>query len=474
MNKLIMIGLWLAVFMTCIPVLGIEDSKDNPSLPSTQTLIFSPKINVVGATTLCGVQEWEGVQLVVTVDSALIDDFFYPYIKPYAGYRWYKDGELLPGKQDSILIIKETGRYSVDVFVQKIDINLNNVSFNLDTLLRIRSADDKPLAEWLVPFPVPGICRGETATIGIEPVENVEYCWRKEGEVLDTVTSNTMVIQEAGLYEVNIWNACGESPQWQKFQMEELTPPPLPVIDSLFLPCGEGEAYVSLEEYPGLAAGWWDEDGELLSDGDVHELHYPLADQARIYTRYRDGNGCRSEILPVDLEIREVQPIRIGHFLMNYVDCLELEPEDVPVDGSFSWLPDDGCLNDRHLRAPLFCPQEKRDYRYTLEYEAPNGCLSKDSADIRVLFSYQIPEIITPNGDGYNDFWVIDWLVGFPDHKVMIFDRRGKQLFSASPYGNDWDGHSDKGELLPSGTYFYEVTGIGKEPLRGMVSIIRN
>lgn len=470
MNKLIMIGLWLAVFMTCLPLWGKEEPIEKNGVLGTVTLIIYPKIKINGSTDICGEQAWEGVQLVVYLDTA---GWNFEIVAPYKAFQWYRDGVLMPGEQDSVLFVNEQGHYSAAVYTESISPGGVHEMW-VDTLLRIRRADDKPLAEWLVPFPVPGICRGETATIGIEPVENVEYCWRKEGEVLDTVTSNTMVIQEAGLYEVNIWNACGESPQWQKFQMEELTPPPLPVIDSLFLPCGEGEAYVSLEEHTGLTAGWWDEDGELLSDGDVHELHYPLADQSRIYTRYRDGNGCRSEILPVDLEIREVQPIRIGHFLMNYVDCLELEPEDVPVDGSFSWLPDDGCLNDRHLRAPLFCLEEKRDYRYTLEYEAPNGCLSKDSTDIRVLFSYQIPEIITPNGDGYNDFWVIDWLVGFPAHKVRLFDRSGKQIFSASPYGNDWDGHSDKGELLPSGTYFYEVTGIGKEPLRGMVSVIRN
>lgn len=470
MNKLIMIGLWLAVFMTCLPLLGNEEPMEITGT-SSYTIIIEPKIKIIGSMDICGEQTWEGVQLVAYLDSS---SWYWDteHIAPYKTYQWYRDGVLLPLERDSVLYVNETGYYSVEVYAET---GLGSLyQLWADTLLRIRHADDKPLAEWLVPFPVPGICRGETATIGIESVENVEYCWRKEGEVLDTVTSNTMVIQEAGLYEVNIWNACGESPQWQKFQMEELIPPPLPVIDSLFLPCGDGEAYVRLAEYPGLTAGWWDEDGELLSDGYVHDLHYPLSDQARLYIRYRDENGCRSEILPVDLEIREVQPICIGDFLLNYVDCLELEPEDVPVNGSFSWLPDDGCLNDRHLRAPLFCPEEKRDYRYTLEYEAPNGCLSKDSTDIRVLFSYQIPEIITPNGDGYNDFWVIDWLVGFPAHKVRLFDRSGKQIFSASPYGNDWDGHSDKGELLPSGTYFYEVTGIGKKPLRGMVSVIRN
>ncbi|MFK8004943.1 MAG: gliding motility-associated C-terminal domain-containing protein [Saprospiraceae bacterium] len=70
----------------------------------------------------------------------------------------------------------------------------------------------------------------------------------------------------------------------------------------------------------------------------------------------------------------------------------------------------------------------------------------------------QIPNAISPNGDGVNDYFIIPDLESNPDLKneLIIFDRFGQVVYSASPYRNDWDGifESTLGPL-PEGTYFY-------------------
>ncbi|MDP5074869.1 MAG: gliding motility-associated C-terminal domain-containing protein [Flavobacteriales bacterium] len=84
-----------------------------------------------------------------------------------------------------------------------------------------------------------------------------------------------------------------------------------------------------------------------------------------------------------------------------------------------------------------------------------------------------IPQAITPNGDGYNDSFVIEGIEYYPNNELVIFNRWGVEVFRANGYQNDWDGRSSSklnvgGEDLPTGTYYYlfdpKVDGIKAIP----------
>ena len=70
----------------------------------------------------------------------------------------------------------------------------------------------------------------------------------------------------------------------------------------------------------------------------------------------------------------------------------------------------------------------------------------------------EIPNHISPNEDGVSDKFVVKGLAeGYPDAKVTIFDRWGKQLASYNAGdGTDWDGVYN-GTLMPSTDYWYEI-----------------
>lgn len=72
--------------------------------------------------------------------------------------------------------------------------------------------------------------------------------------------------------------------------------------------------------------------------------------------------------------------------------------------------------------------------------------------------------LITPDGDGNNDFLRIEGLDAVTDAAVEVFNRNGVKVFETSNYNNTTNvfrGFSDgratisKGEQLPTGTYFY-------------------
>ena len=82
--------------------------------------------------------------------------------------------------------------------------------------------------------------------------------------------------------------------------------------------------------------------------------------------------------------------------------------------------------------------------------------------------------ILTPNGDGKNDFWIItDLQVMYPKNEVIVYDKTGKVVFKASNYQNNWDGTSN-GATLSTGTYYYEINiGSGLKPVKGTLTILR-
>ncbi len=88
--------------------------------------------------------------------------------------------------------------------------------------------------------------------------------------------------------------------------------------------------------------------------------------------------------------------------------------------------------------------------------------VSEDSCDILTVHN-----VITPNGDGYNDVWIIDGLDSYPDNDVKVFDKWGDEVFGSAGYKNNWNGGK-----VSDGTYFYLVKVTGKV-LKGSLLIKR-
>ncbi|MFD1294656.1 Ig-like domain-containing protein, partial [Lutibacter holmesii] len=113
-----------------------------------------------------------------------------------------------------------------------------------------------------------------------------------------------------------------------------------------------------------------------------------------------------------------------------------------------------------------------------------SSCIELDPLPEIVL---NIPEAFTPNGDGINDVFELEYLeVIYPNFKMEIVNRWGNKVYDYQHNGNAetapmwWDGYSDgrwnvgTGEL-PVGTYFYTIyfNNNEREPLTGWVYLRR-
>lgn len=95
------------------------------------------------------------------------------------------------------------------------------------------------------------------------------------------------------------------------------------------------------------------------------------------------------------------------------------------------------------------------------------GCIS----EAKLFGVLGVPNVITPNGDGYNDYWEIRALEMYPDAHIKIFDRYGKMFMDRKMGPNfRWDGQY-LGRPLPSGDYWYIITIEEGKSISGHVTI---
>lgn len=138
-----------------------------------------------------------------------------------------------------------------------------------------------------------------------------------------------------------------------------------------------------------------------------------------------------------------------------------------------SWSPSLG-LSNPNVPTPFAYPEATTTYTYTVI--SNSGCLSSDSVIVTVNLpnGVDIRNVITTNGDGYNDQWIIDQIEKYPMTEVHVFSIYGVEVFSSMDYQSDWDG-TYKGEKLPNGTYYYIVKLPGENELRkGTLTILGN
>jgi len=146
-----------------------------------------------------------------------------------------------------------------------------------------------------------------------------------------------------------------------------------------------------------------------------------------------------------------------------YEDSIFIESNQLPTFdlGTDTLL----CLNDIYT---YYFPNDSNSYSWAgmgelesfpvegnqwvvLTATSPQGCLFSDTLFIETVdCENALPNVITPNNDGINDYFVIDEAPIFPGNELLIINRWGNQILHVNGYRNDFNGLG-----LSEGTYFF-------------------
>lgn len=116
------------------------------------------------------------------------------------------------------------------------------------------------------------------------------------------------------------------------------------------------------------------------------------------------------------------------------------------------------------------------DISYVVTVASEFGCVDTASVNLRVREDYTLEpsNILTPDGNGKNDNWIVEKAQYYNNVEVLVFDRWGRIVYQSTAYDNTWNGTNSNGDLLPDGAYFYVVkVPADREEYKGSITIFR-
>ena len=95
---------------------------------------------------------------------------------------------------------------------------------------------------------------------------------------------------------------------------------------------------------------------------------------------------------------------------------------------------------------------------YTVNIRGKNNC----PAVSQEFIHFVIPKFFTPNGDTFNDQFILQGLAFFTSIEVQIFDRYGMLVKQSRASSFNWDG-TFNGQTLPASDYWYAIKADGQQ-----------
>ena len=141
--------------------------------------------------------------------------------------------------------------------------------------------------------------------------------------------------------------------------------------------------------------------------------------------------------------------IGIGGEVTLWAEC--------PINVTYEWIPNiDQCLVS-DCSEVYDVPDQTT--LYVVIVTDPIGCTNSDSVlvDINGFMEVFVPNIFSPNGDGWNDLLEIKGPRLF-NYYIQIYDRWGKVVFESTEQKEYWDGKLNGSELAPQ-TFVYMLSG---------------
>jgi gliding motility-associated-like protein len=323
------------------------------------------------------------------------------------------------------------------------------------------------------------ICGGDTLTITAETnAANATYTWMHNGTLIAATTDSILSIADAeslhqGFYTVRVTDDMGCQALGGAAIFVNDIKSESPQISNSGPTCEGGTIRLEvIPALPGAAYSWTGPNGFALTDSSpvLTRENISLSDTGD-YILTVSVDGCTSEADTTTVNANGNPVANAGDDIVTRANAL------VRLQGSgglsYNWSPAElVVLPD--VPNPVFFTETPGTYNVVLTVTDEFGCTDNDTVQVIIMGSntgvIDIPDLITPNGDGFNDTWNLGILKG-RIKEVSIYARGGSLVMQTTNY-NDWDG-TYKGKPLPDGAYWYVIKLADETVYKGSLTIKR-
>lgn len=364
---------------------------------------------------------------------------------PFYDFEW-STGETTP-----FIEITQSGLYGVTV---------TNISGCSDTAQFPAAFLPAPFLSVSADGPL-AFCEGQDVKISVNFGFGLDFLWSPNGE-----TGSNITVDQSGTYNVTATNFFGCSATSEDFVVD-VVPIPSAFAEHDTMLCFPDT--IVLTAIGGTSYSW--SDGSI---GSVISVVPDFGDTQYIVTV--SNAGC-------NVTAKDTVFVHVGG---DVVADFSVDPgllgdetffTDLSTGSIVSWFWDLGNGETSQDQNPTTIYLSEDTFLVMLTVTDQYGCQNTDRDTFSIEQVITIPNVFTPNGDDYNDSFYIR-NKGDGGFVFTVINRWGQVVFNTEGQEVRWNGLTNSGVELPSGTYYYVLSvdlKEGEEPVvqKGFITLIK-
>ncbi len=393
-------------------------------------------------------------------------------------YQWYRDGIQIPGATNNTLNATQTGTYYAQVTLS--GVACTATSKNSEPTVAVAPASFEIAIAYTSPYAAcnnTNIALDVSTITGVLPdgskidvtadlINSFSYQWRKDGVAISGATSRTIsltAISENGNYALDAtlapFNTASNTLPVQLLVNETLT-----ITSTSLTSCNTADNITisTSTNLTGESFNWFFNGTNLNNGNTILNVNTPGT-----YRLVVSKNGC-----PLNSNELVISPLDDSLITLDSPSNVvfpEGNPRTITASGgtSYRWYD----INNVLLGSdPSFTISEEGSYILIANIA---NCEITKQITATFLDTFKVPNVITVNGDGLNDQWVIpNSYSRNREINVIIYNDSGVEVFNQFDYQNNWP-QSSTSFPKQNMVFFYKIKTAKEVLKQGTITVIR-
>ncbi|MGC6430247.1 MAG: gliding motility-associated C-terminal domain-containing protein [Jejuia sp.] len=305
--------------------------------------------------------------------------------------------------------------------------------------------------------------------------DSLSFNWYKETSPTTSVfvaSGESLTVSEPGVYFVETnYGTCTSNSVSNKVSVSQIssTNGASSISSALGNPYCEADGPTVLSAINGVSYQWF-KDGNAIENATNQTYQ---TNEAGNYSVDIELDNCRSSA-SIDLrntdfiseiDVDEISELEQDETLLVSVTTTAQNPE-------FQWYLNGNAISGETSNS--FEVTQRGDY--CIKINQTTGCVSSQEIRFKVTEAFpdvaNIPNVITPNGDGQNDTWVIpQHYVSGTNTEVTLISSQGKEVFNTTDYQNNWPQEQLDYKNINI-VYYYIIKAPNQTPIKGTITVL--